>query len=96
MAKGDSCCCSADTAVTLACSGGSNVGQITSEVAKRLWSEGLANFFCLAGGDVNTPGASRSRRTPAERTWCEQAGRVGNDCLTSGAAGLTTGCTTHP
>ena len=49
MAKGDTCCCSVDTAVTLACSGGSNVGQITNEVAKRLWSEGLANFFCLAG-----------------------------------------------
>jgi uncharacterized metal-binding protein len=49
MAKGDGCCCSVDTAVTLACSGGSNVGQITNEVAKRLWSEGLANFFCLAG-----------------------------------------------
>jgi uncharacterized metal-binding protein len=25
------------------------VGQITNEVAKRLWAEGLANFFCLAG-----------------------------------------------
>ena len=49
MAKGESCCCSVDTAATLACSGGSNVGQITNEVAKRLWSEGLANFFCLAG-----------------------------------------------
>ena len=49
MAKGDGCCCSVDTAVTLACSGGSNVGQITNEAAKRLWSEGLANFFCLAG-----------------------------------------------
>ena len=49
MAKGDGSCCSVDTAVTLACSGGSNVGQITNEVAKRLWSEGLANFFCLAG-----------------------------------------------
>lgn len=49
MAKGEGCCCSVDTAVTLACSGGSNVGQITNEVAKSLWSEGLANFFCLAG-----------------------------------------------
>jgi len=49
MAKRDACCCSVDTAVTLACSGGSNVGQITNEVAKRLWAEGLANFFCLAG-----------------------------------------------
>ncbi|MFO8007685.1 MAG: putative zinc-binding protein [Candidatus Brocadiia bacterium] len=49
MVADDNCCCSVDTAVTLACSGGSNVGQITNEVARRLWSEGLANFFCLAG-----------------------------------------------
>jgi len=49
MVNKEACCCSVDTAVTLACSGGSNVGQITNEVAKRLWSEGMANFFCLAG-----------------------------------------------
>jgi uncharacterized metal-binding protein len=49
MTEKRSCCCSVDTAVTLACSGGSNVGQITNEVAKRLCAEGLANFFCLAG-----------------------------------------------
>jgi uncharacterized metal-binding protein len=49
MAKRHASCCSVDTAVTLACSGGSNVGQMANEVAKRLWSEGLANFFCLAG-----------------------------------------------
>ncbi|MFO7958224.1 MAG: putative zinc-binding protein [Candidatus Brocadiia bacterium] len=49
MSEGNGCCCNVDTAVTLACSGGSNVGQITNEVAKSLWSEGLANFYCLAG-----------------------------------------------
>jgi uncharacterized metal-binding protein len=49
MENRDARCCSADTAVTLACSGGSNVGQITNEVAKSLYAEGLANFFCLAG-----------------------------------------------
>ena len=43
------CCCNRDTAVALACSGGSNVGQLTNEAAKRLWSEGVANFFCPTG-----------------------------------------------
>lgn len=62
MAVDDSCCCSVDTAVTLACSGGSNVGQITNEVARRLWSEGLANFFCLAGVGGHVSGMVASVR----------------------------------
>jgi uncharacterized metal-binding protein len=33
----------------LACSGASNVGHITNEVAKELDEAGEANFFCLAG-----------------------------------------------
>jgi uncharacterized metal-binding protein len=41
--------------MVLACSGASNVGQITNEVAKRLDSEKLARFYCLAGpgGDID-------------------------------------------
>ena len=49
MAKQDGCCCSADNSTVLACSGGSNVGQVTNEVAKLLDSEGSARMFCLAG-----------------------------------------------
>jgi len=47
MAK--ECSCSAGSYTVLACSGGSNVGQITNEVAKKLDTEGAARFFCLAG-----------------------------------------------
>jgi len=32
-----------------ACSGGSNVGQISNEAAKQLSKEGFGKFFCLAG-----------------------------------------------
>ena len=32
-----------------ACSGGSNVGQITNEAAKKLDQEGVGKFFCLIG-----------------------------------------------
>jgi uncharacterized metal-binding protein len=49
--KGKSCSCGRAGGVTLvlACSGASNVGQITNEVAKRLDTEGRARFFCLSG-----------------------------------------------
>jgi uncharacterized metal-binding protein len=43
------CCASGEVNTVLACSGGSNVGQITNEVAKRLDEAGEAKFFCLAG-----------------------------------------------
>jgi uncharacterized metal-binding protein len=40
--------------MVLACSGGSNVGQISNEVARKLTVENKAVMFCLAGlgGDV--------------------------------------------
>ena len=45
----ESCSCSTTTNVVLACSGGSNVGQLTNEAARRLNDEQAAKFFCLAG-----------------------------------------------
>jgi uncharacterized metal-binding protein len=47
-AAGD-CCCSGDNVLIFACSGGSNVGQITNEAAKKLDEEGVGKFYCLAG-----------------------------------------------
>ena len=49
MSEQKRCCESGDANIVLACSGGSNVGQITNEVAKRLDEAGDARFFCLAG-----------------------------------------------
>jgi uncharacterized metal-binding protein len=46
----------------LACSGGSNVGQITNEVAKRLTIAGDAEFLCLAGVGGHVPGMVLSVR----------------------------------
>lgn len=43
------CCCSGGVKSILACSGASNVGQITNEAAKRLDIEKQGRFFCLAG-----------------------------------------------
>lgn len=43
-------CCSKDREVMiLACSGGSNVGQLTNQAAVELTREGFGKMFCLAG-----------------------------------------------
>lgn len=47
--KENDCCSAPSTTTVLACSGGSNVGQITNEVAKILDIAGEGKFFCLAG-----------------------------------------------
>ena len=41
--------CDGAKTLIFACSGGSNVGQITNDAAKKLDQEGLGNFFCLIG-----------------------------------------------
>lgn len=48
------CCCGGGFTMLFACSGGSNVGQISNEVARRLTAENQGAMFCLAGlgGDV--------------------------------------------
>jgi len=55
-------CCSSDVKTVLACSGASNVGQITNEVGKRLDTEGLARFFCVAGVGAKVSGMVESVR----------------------------------
>jgi len=47
--KEATCCEASKVNIALACSGGSNVGQITNDVAKELDRAGDAKFFCLAG-----------------------------------------------
>ena len=61
MAKGSECC-STDVKTVLACAGASNVGQITSEIAKRLDTEGVAKFFCVAGVGAKISGMVESVR----------------------------------
>lgn len=43
-------CCTTNTQVMfLCCSGGSNVGQLSNQVAVELTQEGLGRMYCLAG-----------------------------------------------
>ena len=55
----NNCCCGGNT-ILLACSGGSNVGQLTNEVAKKLDMEGAGRFFCLAGVGGHISGMTAS------------------------------------
>lgn len=42
-------CCAQKKVLVFACSGGSNVGQLSNEAAKKLDVEGFGSFFCMAG-----------------------------------------------
>lgn len=42
-------CCSSGNIMLLACSGGSNVGQLSNHAAVELTQEGFGKMFCLAG-----------------------------------------------
>ena len=51
-----SSCCAGKKTLVFACSGGSNVGQLSNEAAKRLDVEGVGSFFCMAGVAAGLPG----------------------------------------
>jgi uncharacterized metal-binding protein len=50
----------------LACSGGSNVGQITNQAALELTREGRGKMFCLAGLGADIPGIVKTVREAGE------------------------------
>lgn len=43
------CCAPNSNVMILACSGGSNVGQLSNQAAVELTQEGFGKMFCLAG-----------------------------------------------
>jgi uncharacterized metal-binding protein len=43
------CCATDQNTMILACSGGSNVGQLSNQAAIELTQEGFGKMFCLAG-----------------------------------------------
>ena len=45
----ESCCAGGGRAMLLACSGGSNVGQLANQACVELTQEGYGKMFCLAG-----------------------------------------------
>jgi len=45
----DECCVPSGNIMILACSGGSNVGQLANQAAVELTQEGFGKMYCLAG-----------------------------------------------
>jgi uncharacterized metal-binding protein len=45
----ENCCVPGGNIMILACSGGSNVGQLSNRAAVELTQEGVGKMFCLAG-----------------------------------------------
>lgn len=45
----ETCCTGGNDVMILACSGGSNVGQLSNQAAVELTQEGFGKMFCLAG-----------------------------------------------
>ena len=45
----NNCCAPNGNIMILACSGGSNVGQLSNQAAVELTREGIGKMFCLAG-----------------------------------------------
>ena len=45
----DECCVPSGNIMILACSGGSNVGQLANQAAVELTHEGFGKMYCLAG-----------------------------------------------
>jgi uncharacterized metal-binding protein len=64
MAK--ECCQTGGQVMILACSGGSNVGQITNQAAVELTREGFGKMFCLAGIGGGLKGFVQSARDVAD------------------------------
>ena len=56
------CCSSDNNVMILACSGGSNVGQLSNRAAVELTQEGFGKMFCLAGIGGNLSGFTQSAK----------------------------------
>lgn len=56
------CECRAEEITFLPCSGGSNCGQITNQVAIKLDEEGVGHIYCLAGVAAHIDGMVESAR----------------------------------
>ncbi len=58
----EGCSCNGGDVMILACSGGSNVGQLSNQAAVELTGEGFGKMFCLAGIAGKLSGFVRSAK----------------------------------
>lgn len=57
------CLCKAEDIILLACSGGSNCGQIANQAAVKLDQEGVGRIYCLAGLGAHIKGMVESAKS---------------------------------
>jgi len=62
----EECCVPGGNTMILACSGGSNVGQLSNQAAVELAQEGFGKMFCLAGIGGQLSGFVQSARDVPE------------------------------
>ncbi|MEM5786245.1 MAG: putative zinc-binding protein [Syntrophobacteraceae bacterium] len=62
----ENCCVPGGNVMLLACSGGSNVGQLSNQAAVELTGEGFGKMFCLAGIGGQLGGFVQSARDVPE------------------------------
>jgi uncharacterized metal-binding protein len=62
LEKNDTCCSEKVKTLILACSGGSNVGQVANNAMIELDKGGVGNGFCLAGLGADLSGFTESAR----------------------------------
>ena len=62
----ENCCVPGGNVMILACSGGSNVGQLSNQAAIELTREGFGKMFCLAGIGGQLSGFVQSARDVPE------------------------------
>jgi len=58
----DTCCAADQQIMLLACSGGSNVGQLSNQSVVELTQEGFGKMFCLAGIGAQLSGFVQSAK----------------------------------
>ena len=58
----EDCCAPSGNIMILACSGGSNVGQLSNQAAVELTQEGFGKMFCLAGIGAQLSGFVQSAK----------------------------------
>ena len=62
----EDCCTPSGNIMILACSGGSNVGQLSNQAAVELTREGFGKMFCLAGIGARLSGFVQSAKDVPE------------------------------
>jgi uncharacterized metal-binding protein len=66
MSKKKKCTCESTERLIFSCSGGSDVGEVTDRVARRLAKNGQGKMFCINGIGAHVAGMIESAKSAAE------------------------------